>query len=66
MLSKAYPVQSGDVVVDCPVCGKQVAMVPYGVRGVYTVLFHNDPHGTPCNGTARKAKLVNMTYARRN
>jgi len=53
---KAYPVQPGDLVVTCWVCGKQVPMMPRQ-GDVWEVLFHNGPDGTSCNGTGRMARL---------
>lgn len=63
-LKHAYPAQQGDFLVSCPVCGKDVPMAPCA-PGILEVLYHNEPDGTPCNGTARRAALVNLDNLRR-
>jgi len=65
ILSKtAYPVMAGDVVANCPVCYKTIPLTPRG-RGVWEVLFHNGLDNTPCNGTARMARLEKIPNLRR-
>ncbi len=50
---KAYPTQLGDVVTVCPVCRKQVILEDMG-SSIMQILFHNDRHNTPCNGTGKR------------
>lgn len=56
---KAYPPQAHDIIAPCPVCGKQIVLERYQGQ-VYQILFHNDRHGSPCNGTARRAVLMKI------
>lgn len=58
-MGKAYPTKTGDIIAPCPVCGKQIPMEHY-YGDIWELLFHNDQHGTPCNGTARRALLVKI------
>lgn len=56
---KAYPMREGDIIVACPVCRKQVPMLPYA-GDIWQVPFHNEPNGTPCNGIGFKARNLNL------
>ena len=62
-MGKAYPTRIGDIEAPCPVCGKQIALVHY-YGSIWEVLFHNDQHGTPCNGTAMRARLTRIPKQR--
>ena len=54
---KAYPTLPHDLIIPCPVCRKQIVLELVSGQ-VYQILFHNDRHGSPCNGTARRAALM--------
>lgn len=61
LTNKAYPIKTGDIVIACRICGKQVVLQPLG-NHVWEVLYHNTPQGVSCNGTGAKARLVNIQH----
>ena len=56
---KAYLTQPHDIVTPCPVCQKQIVLELVSGQ-VYQILFHNDRHGSPCNGTSKRAALMKI------